>query len=357
MSTNKANEKPTVKYVRLGKTGLRVSVPIVGCMSFGSHEWQARDLLDWVVDEDKAIELLKAAWDRGVTTLDTANVYSNGESEKVIAKFIKKYNIPREKLVIMSKCYFLVGKAPNVLTITNPQLANERDYVNQSGLSRTAIFNAVNASLQRLETDYIDLLQIHRYDYNTPPEETMCALNDLVRSGKVRYLGASSMWTWQLSEYNHIAEKNGWTQFVSMQNHHNLAYREEEREMIPYCKYKGIGLIPYAPLMQGNLARPLDPSKHDGEKTSRVNTSVIKRVPNETDRTIISRVEELAEKKGVPMAQITIAWSLTKVDSPIIGMSSAGRLEEAIPIGVTLTDEEIKYLEEPYKPKPMSGPL
>ncbi|KZT53918.1 Aldo/keto reductase [Calocera cornea HHB12733] len=350
MSTT--TEKPTVQYVRLGKSGLRVSVPIVGCMSFGSHEWQ-----EWVIDEDKAIELLKAAWDRGVTTLDTANVYSNGASEKIIAKFIMKYNIPREKLVIMSKCFFLVGDAPNVLTITNPKLANERDYVNQSGLSRTAIFNAVEASLKRLETDYIDLLQIHRFDYNTPPEETMCALNDLVRSGKVRYLGASSMWTWQFSLYNHVAETNGWTQFVSMQNHFNLAYREEEREMIPYCNYKGIGIIPYAPLMQGSLARPLDPSKHDSEKTSRSSTAVFKRSPSETDRAIISRVEELARKKGVPMAQITIAWTLTKVTSPIVGMSSAARLEEAIPIGVTLTEEEIKYLEEPYKPKPMAGPL
>jgi len=351
MSTDKA-EKPVVQYVRLGKSGLRVSVPIVGCMSFGSSEWQ-----DWVVNEDKAIGLLKAAWDRGVTTLDTANVYSNGESEKVIAKFIKKYNIPREKLVIMSKCFFLVGATPALNTITRPELAKERDYVNQSGLSRTAIFNAVQASLERLETDYIDLLQIHRFDYNTPPEETMCALNDLVRSGKVRYIGASSMWAWQFSLYNHVAEKNGWTEFVSMQNHYNMCYREEEREMIPYCKYKGIGIIPYAPLMQGNLARPLDPSKHDKEKTSREHTSVVKRVPNETDRTIISRVEELAEKKGVPMAQITIAWTMSKIDSPIIGMSSAQRLEEAIPIGVTLTEEEIKYLEEPYKPKPMAGPL
>jgi len=351
MST-KTSDKPAVQYVRLGKSGLRVSVPIVGCMSFGTSEWQG-----WVTNEDKAIELLKAAWDRGVTTLDTANTYSNGVSEQIIAKFIKKYDIPREKLVILSKCYFLVAEQPNIMTFTQPNLANQRDYVNQGGLSRGAIFNQVEASLKRLETGYIDLLQIHRYDYNTPPEETMCALNDLVRSGKVRYIGASSMWTWQFQLLNHTAEKHGWTQFSSMQNHFSLTYREEEREMIPYCKYKGIGIIPYAPLAQGNLARPLDPSKHDKEKTTRQETSIVKRVPNEVDREIIGRVEALAEKKGVPMAQITIAWTMTKVDSPIIGMSSAKRLEEAIPIGVTLTEEEIKYLEEPYKPKPMSGPL
>ncbi|EJU03383.1 Aldo/keto reductase [Dacryopinax primogenitus] len=352
MSVNKMGEKPTVQYVRLGKAGLRVSVPIVGCMSFGSHECQ-----DWVIDEDKAIELLKAAWDRGVTTLDTANVYSNGMSERIIAKFIKKYNIPREKLVIMSKCFFLVGEQLGTNTITNPLLANERDYVNQSGLSRGAIFNAVHSSLRRLETDYIDLLQIHRFDRNTPPEETMSALNDLVRSGKVRYIGASSMYAWQFSLYNQVAEKNGWTEFVSMQNHFNLLYREEEREMIPYCKYKGIGLIPYGPLSQGTLARPLDPSKHDHEKTSREETSVLKRVYNTTDREIISRVERLANTKNVSMAQIAIAWALTKVDSPIVGMSSPGRLEEAIPVGVSLTEEDIKYLEELYQSKNMQGPL
>jgi len=345
------DKQPPVQYVRLGKSGLRVSVPIVGCMSFGSHEWS-----DWVLDEDKALPLLKAAWDRGVTTLDTANVYSNGESEKIIAKFIKKYNIPRSKLVILTKCFFLCADGqPGLFTGRHPDLPNTRDYVNQSGLSRQAIFNQVEDSLRRLETDYIDLLQIHRYDPNTTPEETMCALNDLVRSGKVRYIGASSMYAWQFSEYNHVAEKNGWTQFISMQNHYHLLYREEEREMIPYCNYKGIGLIPWAPLAEGHLARPLDLAQQDKEKTSRDKTAVFKRSLTDSDKITIQRVEELAKKKGVKMAQIAIAWIQTKVTSPIIGMSSPSRLEDAIPVGIELSPEEIKYLEEPYGPKSIEG--
>jgi len=334
----------------LGKSGLRVSVPIVGCMSFGSSEWS-----DWVLDEDRALPLLKAAWDRGVTTLDTANVYSNGESEKVIAKFIKTYKIPRDKLIIMTKCFNLVGDSPGLFTSKQPNLKNTRDYVNQSGLSRAAIFNAVEASLQRLETPYIDLLQIHRYDANTPAEETMCALNDLVRSGKVRYIGASSMYAWQFSEYNYAAEKNGWTKFISMQNHYHLLYREEEREMIPYCKYHGIGLIPWAPLAEGHLARPLDKGLHDQEKTSRAQTAVFKRSITPADEIIITRVEALAKKYNVKMAQIAMAWINTKVDSPIIGMSSPARLEDAIPVGIQLTPEEIKSLEEPYKVKGIEG--
>ncbi|EJU03370.1 Aldo/keto reductase [Dacryopinax primogenitus] len=344
--------QPPVQYVRLGNSGLRVSLPIVGCMSFGSSQWS-----DWVLDEDKALPLLKAAWDRGVTTLDTANVYSNGESEKIIAKFIKTYNIPRSKLVILTKCYGIVAEGqPGFFTATKQYLRDTREFVNQAGLSRAAIFNAVEACLRRLETDYIDLYQIHRYDPNTPAEETMCALNDLVRSGKVRYIGASSMYAWQFAEYNHVAEKNGWTQFVSMQNHYSLLYREEEREMIPYCKAKGIGLIPWAPLAEGNLARPVAKEAHDAEKTSRTDTAVFKKSVTETDKRIIARVEELAKKYNVKMAQIAIAWINTKVSSPIIGMSSPSRLEDAIPVTTfKLTSEDIKYLEELYTPVAIQG--
>ncbi|KAG8852954.1 hypothetical protein FRB96_008473 [Tulasnella sp. 330] len=339
------SEKSPVRYVRLGKTGLRVSVPILGCMSFGSDKWQS-----WVINEDKALPLLKAAWDRGVTTLDTANVYSNGESERIIAKFMKINKIPREKLVILSKCNFLVADDPGVNTVfTN--LTNHRDYVNQSKLSRTAIFNQVEKSLERLETTYIDLLQIHRYDPDTPAEETMCALNDLVRSGKVRYIGASSMWTWQFAEYNNVAEKHGWTQFVSMQGQYNLMYREEEREMIPYCLYKGIGLIPYAPLARGHLARPLNRES----KTIREETSAVTHTVTEADKEIITRVEALAKKYNVPMAQIAVAWTMKKISSPIIGMSSPARLEDAIIGDLTLTAEEIKSLEEPYVARKVAG--
>ncbi|KAG8889330.1 hypothetical protein FRB98_004947 [Tulasnella sp. 332] len=334
-----------VKYVRLGKTGLRVSVPILGCMGFGSDQWQP-----WVLNEDKALPLLKTAWDRGVTTLDTANMYSNGESERIIGKFIQVYNIPREKLVIMTKCRFLVGENLRVLAPAMLNLENTRDHVNQSRLSRAAILNQVEKSLERLRTTYIDLLQVHRADPETPAEETMCALNDLVRSGKVRYLGASSMWTWQLAEYNHVAEKNGWAQFVSMQNTYNLLYREEEREMIPYCLHKGIGLIPWSPLAHGYLARPAS-----SEKTFRESTSKVPMSASETDKKIITRVEALAKKHNVPMAQIAIAWIMNKVSSPTIGITSPERLEDAILGDLKLSEEEIKSLEELYVVRKVHG--
>lgn len=256
-------------------------------------------------------------------------------SEKIIAKFIKtvssstatstpdvahsqnpQHNIPREKLIIMTKCCALVKDELGPWAMSYP-FSGGRDYVNQWRLSRAAIFNAVEKSLERLETPYIDLLQIHRADPDTPFEETMCALNDLVRSGKVRYIGASSMWTWQFAEYNHVAEKNGWTQFISMQNHYNLLYREEEREMIPYCLHKGIGLIPWAPLAAGTLARPLD-----AEETQRGKKNIFKKELSEAEKTIVKRVEELSKKHEVPMSKIALSWTMAKVSSPIVGFSS-----------------------------------
>lgn len=215
-------ESTKVDYTQLGKSGLRVSVPILGAMSFGSSQWA-----DWVVDdEDTVMELLKGAYDRGLNTWDTANVYSNGESERLIAKAVKKYSLPRHKLVILTKCYGTVGEEPGVRHIQWPEeMKRSRDYVNQSGLSRQAIFQAVDASLARLETDYIDLLQIHRFDKTVPIEETMEALHDLVKAGKVRYIGASSMWAYQFAQMQFVAEKRGWTKFVSMQNHYSLVRR------------------------------------------------------------------------------------------------------------------------------------
>ncbi|KZO96985.1 Aldo/keto reductase [Calocera viscosa TUFC12733] len=362
---------PQVEYRRLGKSGLRVSVPILGAMSFGSEKW-----MPWVLNEDKALPILKAAWDLGVNTWDTANVYSNGESERIIAKAIKKYNIPRSKLVILTKCHGLVHEDPGVRTVVQqPNLKNTRDYLNMSGLSRQAIFQQVEASLKRLDTEYIDLLQIHRVDMNTPFEETMCALNDLVRSGKVRYIGASSMWAWQFAEYQKVAEKNGWAKFVSMQNRYSLMYREEEREMNKYCDFAGIGLIPYFPLEGGELARPLSEtslraeffkkSDYQTEKTD-VDKEIINRVEKiakprylmqktDADKEIINRVEKIAKVKGWKMSQVAQAWIKTKVSSPIIGFSSATRVEEAIIPDKKLTEEEIKYLEEPYVPKPILG--
>ncbi|EJT97558.1 Aldo/keto reductase [Dacryopinax primogenitus] len=337
---------PQVEYRRLGKSGLRVSVPILGAMSFGSLKQ-----MDWVIEEEEALPLLKYAWDRGVTTWDTANVYSAGVSEKIIAKAIKKYNIPRSKLVILTKCFGLVPDTLDIRANDNPDLKNTRDYVNQSGLSRGAIFNAVENSLARLETTYIDLLQIHRYDPNTPFEETMCALNDLVRSGKVRYIGASSMFAWQLAEYNHVAEKNGWTKFVSMQNHYSLMYREEEREVNKYCEYAGIGLIPWGPVAAGQLARPLS----DQKDTARAVASAALRTLSAADEETIKRVEALANKKGWTMAQVALAWIDGKCTSPIVGFSSPQRLEEAIIPDKTLSPEDYKYLEEPYEVKTIRG--
>ncbi|KLO10730.1 Aldo/keto reductase, partial [Schizopora paradoxa] len=336
-------EAPAVEYRRLGKSGLRVSVPILGAMSFGSDKWGP-----WVVNEDKAMPLLKAAWDRGVTTIDTANVYSNGESERIIGKFLKQYEIPRSKVNILTKCCGLVHPDPGMQTHFHPNLRNERDFVNQSGLSRAAIFNAVDASLERLQTTYIDLLQIHRFDANTPIDETMKALHDLVESGKVRYIGASSMRAWQFAEMNQVAENNGWTKFVSMQNEYSLLYREEEREMIPYCLANGIGLIPWGPLAAGTLARPF--GTETVRETSYKGTAFERRY-DDADRQIVERVGEIAKKRGWTMGEVSLAWMMDTVSSPIVGVSSPQRLEQAIITGKTLTKEEKEYLEEPYLPK------
>ncbi|KAG2152539.1 NADP-dependent oxidoreductase domain-containing protein [Suillus bovinus] len=338
-----------VQYRTLGKSGLKVSVPILGAMSFGSSKWAP-----WVLDEEPSIEIMKAAWDLGINTIDTANIYSNGESERLIAKFIKKYNIPRTQIIIATKCNGLVANDPSIQSFLRPGLDKLPEYVNQSGLSRAAIFNAVDASLARLETSYIDLLQIHRFDPSVTPEETMKALHDLVQSGKVRYLGASSMRCWQFAMLNDVAARNGWTTFVSMQDEYSLLYREEEREMLAYCKYNGIGVIPWAPLSAGLLARPV------GTETARLNSlkgTTWEKKLTSADTTIINRVEELAKKKNSKMSQIALAWVASKVSSPIVGISSIQRLHDNIIEGIELTPEEIKHLEEPYEPKAIRGHL
>ncbi|KAG2066832.1 Aldo/keto reductase [Suillus decipiens] len=336
-----------VQYRFLGKSGLKVSVPILGAMSFGTSKWAS-----WVLDEEPSIEIMKAAWDLGVNTIDTANIYSNGESERLVAKFIKKYNIPRHQIIIATKCYGLVVNDPSIHSYLVPNTDKLPEYVNQSGLSRAAIFNAVDASLARLETPYIDLLQIHRFDLSVTPEETMKALHDLIQSGKVRYIGASSMRCWQFAMLNEVAARNGWTPFGSMQDEYSLLYREEEREMLTYCKYNGIGVIPWAPLASGLLARPV------GTETTRVNftkgTAWEKKVTS-ADETIINRVEELSRKKSCKMSQIALAWVASKVSSPIVGISSTQRLQESIIEGIELTPEEISYLEDPYEPKAVRG--
>ncbi|AEO59186.1 Aldo/keto reductase-like protein [Thermothelomyces thermophilus ATCC 42464] len=345
-------ENSKVEYRRLGNSGLRVSVPIFGCMSFGDPR-----TLDWAIGEEEALPLLKAAYDRGLNTWDTANVYSNGASEIIVGKALKRYNIPREKVVIMTKCCFAVGEEPELRAFfVQKELAESKDYVNQFGLSRAAIFNQVEASLKRLDTPYIDLLQIHRFDPNTPIEETMKALHDLVQSGKVRYIGASSMWATQFARMQFCAERNGWTKFISMQNQYNLLYREEEREMNRFCNDTGVGLIPWAPLCRGHLARRPEQygttprSKGEKENVPGAHGTV------EPDLTIIKRVIEVADKHGWPMSHVALAWINKRVTSPIIGFSKLERLEEAIAArGKVLTEEEEKYLEELYQPKPING--
>lgn len=292
-SVQLAKEHTKVSYVKLGKCGLRVSVPILGAMSFGHKDW-----VPWVEDdEDKVQELLKGAWDRGLNTWDTANIYSNGVSEEMIGRAIKKLNIPRHKIIILTKCFGAVGEEPGASQMKYNWISDTREYVNQSGLSRAAIFNAVDASLKRLQTDYIDLLQIHRYDANVPVEETMKALHDLVESGKVRYIGASSMWAYQFQKMQYVAEKHGWTAFCSMQNHYSLCYREEEREMNKFCHETGVGLIPWSPLYRGHLARPVGSGDTARSEASKGN-AMFKDMTG-ADADIIRRVEELADRKSV----------------------------------------------------------
>ncbi|KAI0168269.1 NADP-dependent oxidoreductase domain-containing protein [Pestalotiopsis sp. NC0098] len=345
-----ANSK--CEYRQLGKSGLRISVPILGCMSFGNPVTQK-----WAETEEQALPILKAAYDRGLNTWDTANVYSNGDSETIVGKALREYQIPREKIVIMTKCFWGVAEQPEVRHyVDRADFETCKDYINQFKLSRTAIFNQVNASLRRLGTDYIDLLQIHRFDYDTPLEETMKALHDLVESGKVRYIGASSMWAVNFARLQFTAEKNGWTKFISMQNHYNLLYREEEREMIRFCNDTGVGLIPWAPLCRGHLARP--PADFGTTGRSRLEKDAD---PNshgtvEPDLSIIDRVIEIAHRRGWQMSHVALAWINKRVSSPIIGFSNVERIDEAIAArGKVLTEEEEKYLEELYQPKEIQG--
>ncbi|KAJ8096541.1 Aldo/keto reductase [Lipomyces tetrasporus] len=294
----KSVENSKCEYRRLGNSGLRVSVPIFGCMSFGDPKTMS---MSWTVGEEEALPLLKAAYDRGLNTWDTANCYCNGASEVIVGKALKTYSIPRKKVVIITKCFWAVGE-PETLHWYMRDMEKSKDYQNQFGLSRTAIFNQVEASLKRLDTDYIDLLQIHRFDSTTPIEETMKALHDLVQSGKVRYIGASSMWATQFAGMQFCAEFNGWTKFISMQNQYNLLYREEEREMIRFCNDTGVefGSTPRSEL----------------EKQTPRSTGI-----GEPDLTIIKRVVEIGEKRGWPMAHVALAWINRRVTSPIIGFS------------------------------------
>ncbi|KAF2642585.1 Aldo/keto reductase [Massarina eburnea CBS 473.64] len=338
-----------MEYVNLGKSGLKVSKVILGAMSYGSKEWQP-----WVLDEAESLPLLEHAYKKGINTWDTADIYSHGISERIIAKAIKQYNIPRSKIVLLSKCYFGVDEANPHLPIAAVS-TNDGDFVNRQGLSRKHIFDAVQDSVERLGT-HIDVLQIHRLDRDTPREEIMKALNDVVEKGWVRYIGASSMAAWEFQTLQNIAEKNGWHKFISMQNYYNLIYREEEREMIPYCKDTGVGLIPWSPIARGALTRPWSDRSSKRAETDKFLDMLVHEREDKIDQEIIARVEELAKKHGVSMACIATAWCVKKGVCPIIGLSSTKRIDEAVEnIHFALTDEDAKYLEEKYAPKEKVG--
>ncbi|KAI4642853.1 hypothetical protein J4E93_006922 [Alternaria ventricosa] len=338
-----------MQYVNLGKSGLKVSKVILGAMSFGSSKWQP-----WVLDEAESLPLLEHAYKSGINTWDTADIYSHGHSEKIIAKALKQYNIPRNKVVLLSKCYFGVVEEDPSLGIASVS-TNDGDMVNQVGLSRKHIFDAVEKSVERLGT-YIDVLQIHRLDRGTPREEIMKALNDVIERGWVRYIGASSMAAWEFQTLQNIADRNGWHKFISMQNYYNLIYREEEREMIPYCLDTGVGLIPWSPIARGALTRPWSDRSSKRAETDKFLEMLVHGREDAIDKKIIERVEEVAKKNNVSMACIATAWTIKKGVCPIIGLSSKERIDETVRnSNFNLSDEDAKYLEEVYVPKARQG--
>ncbi|KAI4684453.1 uncharacterized protein J4E84_006443 [Alternaria hordeiaustralica] len=338
-----------MQYVNLGKSGLKVSKVILGAMSFGSSKWQP-----WVLDEAESLPLLEHAYKSGINTWDTADIYSHGHSEKIIAKALKQYNIPRNKVVLLSKCYFGVVEEDPSLGIASVS-TNDGDMVNQVGLSRKHIFDAVEKSVERLGT-YIDVLQIHRLDRGTPREEIMKALNDVIERGWVRYIGASSMAAWEFQTLQNIADRNGWHKFISMQNYYNLIYREEEREMIPYCQDTGVGLIPWSPIARGALTRPWSDRSSKRAETDKFLEMLVHGREDAIDKKIIERVEEVAKKNNVSMACIATAWTIKKGVCPIIGLSSKERIDETVKnSNFKLSDEDAKYLEEVYVPKARQG--
>jgi aryl-alcohol dehydrogenase (NADP+) len=304
-------------------------------MSYGTSKWR-----DWVLDEDESRPFFKRALELGVNFFDTADMYSVGVSEEVTGRALRDF-AQRDKIVIATKVY-------------NPM----SDDPNDRGLSRKHIMDGIDNSLRRLGTDYVDLYQIHRWDDETPIEETLDALNDVVRSGKARYIGASSMYAWQFAKALYTADLHGWTRFVSMQNHYNLIYREEEREMIPLCRDQGIGLIPWSPLARGFLAGNRTPDKSGPTKRSKSDSFAHRMYYQDEDFTVVDRVEELAERYDVTAAQIALAWMLHQpgITAPIIGATKMHHLEEAVAaLDIALSDEDIAYLEEPYKPHPVLG--
>ncbi|KAF8554387.1 aryl-alcohol dehydrogenase [Imleria badia] len=338
-----------IPYVRLGNSGLKVSKIILGTMQYGDKGWQ-----EWVLGEEEAVEHIRAAYEAGIQTFDTADTYSNGYSEVILGRVIKRLNLPRDEIVVMTKVYNVVGREYSINQSTGRQDPDQNGYVNQHGLSRKHIFASVKKSLERLQLDYIDLLQCHRFDKETPIEETMQALHDVVKAGYVRYIGMSSCWAYQFHAMQNYAITNKLTPFISMQNHYSLLYREEEREMFPTLKIFGVGSIPWSPLARGALTRPLGQQSNRGQNDWFIGNYATA----SSYETIINRVEEVAARKGVSMAQVAIAWILTKdgVSAPIVGTTSLANLHDIIAgVDVNLSAEEIQYLEEAYKPMPVLG--
>jgi aryl-alcohol dehydrogenase-like predicted oxidoreductase len=328
-------------YVNLGKTGLKVSRICLGCMTYG--EPATGELKPgrqaWALNEKESQPFFRQALDLGINFFDTANVYSSGSSEEVLGRFLKD-NTRREAAVIATKVHSVM-----------------RDDPNGHGLSRKAILFEIDQSLRRLQTDYVDLYQIHRWDYETPIEETLEALHDVVKSGKARYIGASSMYAWQFAKALYLADLHGWTRFVSMQNHWNLLYREEEREMIGLCQSEGIGVIPWSPLARGRLARPWQSVSTKRYETDQFGKKMYSQT-EEADRRVVDRLGQVAEKRGVPRAQVALAWLLGQpaVTAPIVGATKPHHLEDAAAaLSLHLTPEEIASLEEPYVPHPVLG--
>jgi len=339
-----------MQYTRLGHTGLTVSRICLGMMTYGTPQWRP-----WVLDEAASRPLVKHAVELGINFFDTADMYSGGESEVLTGSFLREF-AQRDEIVIATKLYFPVDVAFKSGTVGAPAGV---DRPNRSGLSRKRIFHAVDASLKRLGTDYIDLYQIHRWDAATPIEETMEALHDVVKAGKVRYLGASSMWAWQFAQAQQVARENGWTRFVSMQNHYNLAYREEEREMIPLCRDQGVALVPWSPLARGFLAGNRRAGDDKAGATSRAQSDDIaqKYYYRASDFAAVERLGAMAASKGVSHATLAYAWLLHKgVTAPIVGASKLPQLDQAAAaVDLRLTPEELGELESGYEPHPVIG--
>jgi len=324
-----------MEYTNLGKSGLKVSRICLGCMTYGLPN---RGAHSWTLDEEKSRPLIREAIELGINFFDTANTYSDGTSEEIVGRALKDF-ARREEIVVATKVYFQMREGPNA-----------------RGLSRKSIMTEIDASLTRLKMDHVDLYQIHRWDQTTPIEETLEALHDVIKAGKARYIGASSMFAWQFSEALYKADRNGLTRFVSMQNHYNLINREEEREMLPLCASEGIGIIPWSPLARGRLTRDWDQTTNRSETDEFGKTLYTSTV--DSDRRIVERVAEVASQRGVLRAQVALAWLLSKpvVTAPIVGASKSAHLEDAVAaVSLKLSEEEVKALEEPYVPHPVVG--